>query len=261
MTQDDLRELLGLMLRSRRSASRSMRDRRHPSRRRCAPSSGRGPRKKPAAIPPREARRARLDRARQAGRHDLDAGGRRHQAAVLSASAPATPARSIRSPPAACRSRSARRPRPSRSSWTAARSIASPCSWGEERDTDDADGRVVAASDARPDRAAIEALLPGYTGTISQVPPQYSAIKIDGERAYDLARDGETVDLAGPAGRDPPARAGERARCRHRRVRGRMRQGHLCALARPRYRPGARMSADISRRYGARRSAHSAKTT
>jgi tRNA pseudouridine55 synthase len=67
--------------------------------------------------------------------------------------------------------------------------------WGEGRDTDDADGRVVAVSDARPDRAAIEALLPGYTGTISQVPPQYSAIKIDGERAYDLARDGETVDL------------------------------------------------------------------
>ncbi len=67
--------------------------------------------------------------------------------------------------------------------------------WGEERDTDDADGRVVVVSDARPDRAAIEALLPGYTGTVSQVPPQYSAIKIDGERAYDLARDGETVDL------------------------------------------------------------------
>src|SRR3954465_5024019 len=67
--------------------------------------------------------------------------------------------------------------------------------WGEERDTDDADGRVMATSDARPDGAAIEAVLPGYTGMISQVPPQYSAIKIDGERAYDLARDGETVDL------------------------------------------------------------------
>src|SRR2546426_1734451 len=53
--------------------------------------------------------------------------------------------------------------------------------WGEERDTDDADGRVVATSERRPDRAAIAALLPHYTGTISQVPPQYSAIKIDGE--------------------------------------------------------------------------------
>ena len=68
--------------------------------------------------------------------------------------------------------------------------------WGDERDTDDADGRTVETSDARPSRAAIEAQLPGYTGTISQVPPRYSAIKIDGERAYDLARDGETVELA-----------------------------------------------------------------
>jgi tRNA pseudouridine55 synthase len=67
--------------------------------------------------------------------------------------------------------------------------------WGEERDTDDAEGRVTATSEARPERGAIEALLPRYTGTISQVPPQYSAIKIEGERAYDLARDGETVDL------------------------------------------------------------------
>ncbi len=67
--------------------------------------------------------------------------------------------------------------------------------WGEERDTDDAEGRVTATSETRPERGAIEALLPRYTGTISQVPPQYSAIKIEGERAYDLARDGETVDL------------------------------------------------------------------
>jgi tRNA pseudouridine55 synthase len=71
--------------------------------------------------------------------------------------------------------------------------------WGEERDTDDADGRVVATSDQWPERAAIEALIPSYIGTISQVPPQYSAIKIEGERAYDLARDGETVDLAARA--------------------------------------------------------------
>jgi tRNA pseudouridine55 synthase len=67
--------------------------------------------------------------------------------------------------------------------------------WGQERDTDDAHGRITATSEARPDRATIEALIPRYTGTIEQVPPQYSAIKIDGERAYDLARDGETVDL------------------------------------------------------------------
>ena len=63
----------------------------------------------------REARRARLGHPRQAGRHDLDACGRGRQAPVHGASAPATPARSIRSPRAACRSRSAKRPRPSRS--------------------------------------------------------------------------------------------------------------------------------------------------
>jgi len=68
--------------------------------------------------------------------------------------------------------------------------------WGEERDTDDADGRVTGTSEARPTRDAIEALLPAYTGTISQVPPRYSAIKVEGERAYDLARDGEIVELA-----------------------------------------------------------------
>jgi tRNA pseudouridine55 synthase len=67
--------------------------------------------------------------------------------------------------------------------------------WGEERDTDDAEGRVTATSEQRPARAAIETLLPGFTGTISQVPPQFSAIKVDGERAYDIARDGETVEL------------------------------------------------------------------
>jgi tRNA pseudouridine55 synthase len=67
--------------------------------------------------------------------------------------------------------------------------------WGEERDTDDAEGRVIAASEQRPSSEAIRALLPAYIGTIQQVPPRYSAIKIEGERAYDLARDGETVEL------------------------------------------------------------------
>ena len=68
--------------------------------------------------------------------------------------------------------------------------------WGEERDTDDAEGRVAATSDKRPDRDAIEALLPRFTGTIDQVPPRFSAVKLGGERAYDLARDGEVVELA-----------------------------------------------------------------
>ena len=68
--------------------------------------------------------------------------------------------------------------------------------WGEETDTDDAEGRVVATSDLRPDAAAIAALLPRFIGTISQAPPVYSAIKIAGERAYDLAREGAALVMA-----------------------------------------------------------------
>lgn len=67
--------------------------------------------------------------------------------------------------------------------------------WGIETDTDDAEGRAVSASDSRPGAGAIEALLPQFTGEILQRPPAYSAIKIDGERAYDLARAGEAVEL------------------------------------------------------------------
>lgn len=67
--------------------------------------------------------------------------------------------------------------------------------WGEATSTDDAEGEVVATSDHRPEKAAIEAALAGFVGDISQVPPQFSAIKVAGERAYDLARDGETVEL------------------------------------------------------------------
>ena len=67
--------------------------------------------------------------------------------------------------------------------------------WGEERDTDDAEGRVAASNDVRPTPHAIEALLPRFVGAIEQVPPRFSAVKIDGERAYDIARDGEEPDL------------------------------------------------------------------
>src|SRR6266404_1110302 len=67
--------------------------------------------------------------------------------------------------------------------------------WGEERDTDDTEGRVTQASDIRPAPDAILNLLPRFIGLIEQIPPQYSAIKIQGERAYDLARDGERVAL------------------------------------------------------------------
>ncbi|MBX8815382.1 tRNA pseudouridine(55) synthase TruB [Ochrobactrum sp. MR31] len=67
--------------------------------------------------------------------------------------------------------------------------------WGEERSTDDLEGPVTKTSDKRPTEDDILALLPNYIGTIQQTPPQFSAIKIDGERAYDLARSGETVAI------------------------------------------------------------------
>lgn len=67
--------------------------------------------------------------------------------------------------------------------------------WGEERSTDDLEGEATQTSDNRPTEEAIRALLPAYTGIINQIPPQFSAIKIAGERAYDLAREGETVDI------------------------------------------------------------------
>ncbi|MBV9991450.1 MAG: tRNA pseudouridine(55) synthase TruB [Alphaproteobacteria bacterium] len=68
--------------------------------------------------------------------------------------------------------------------------------WGEGRDSDDAEGAVTGTSPKRPTRDEIEAAVPRLVGTILQTPPAYSAIKVDGERAYDLARDGEAVALA-----------------------------------------------------------------
>lgn len=67
--------------------------------------------------------------------------------------------------------------------------------FGEETDTLDLEGQVIATSDVRPTPADIEAVLPQFTGPIEQAPPAYSAIKIDGQRAYDLARAGETVEM------------------------------------------------------------------
>lgn len=68
--------------------------------------------------------------------------------------------------------------------------------WGEQRTTDDREGDVVATSDIRPTAEHIRAVLPEFTGTILQKPPAFSAIKVDGKRAYDLARAGEDLDLA-----------------------------------------------------------------
>jgi tRNA pseudouridine55 synthase len=68
--------------------------------------------------------------------------------------------------------------------------------FGAETDTLDLEGKVIAESDVRPTLAEIEAVLPRFTGPIEQVPPAYSALKVGGERAYDLARAGEAVELA-----------------------------------------------------------------
>jgi tRNA pseudouridine55 synthase len=68
--------------------------------------------------------------------------------------------------------------------------------WGEARTTDDREGEISALSDRRPSHVDIDTVLPRFEGEISQVPPKFSAIKIEGERAYDLARAGEAVDLS-----------------------------------------------------------------
>ncbi|WP_034988573.1 tRNA pseudouridine(55) synthase TruB [Bartonella senegalensis] len=67
--------------------------------------------------------------------------------------------------------------------------------WGEERSTDDLEGEITHTSLKRPTREEILALLPQYTGVILQTPPQFSAIKIAGNRAYDLAREGKNVEI------------------------------------------------------------------
>lgn len=68
--------------------------------------------------------------------------------------------------------------------------------WGKTTDTLDREGAVTGTSDVRPTREAVEAALPAFIGDIAQAPPAYSAIKVDGERSYDLARAGEAVELA-----------------------------------------------------------------
>lgn len=67
--------------------------------------------------------------------------------------------------------------------------------FGEETDTLDTEGPVIATSDVRPKLAEVEAVLPRFTGAIAQVPPAYSALKVGGQRAYDLARSGQAVEL------------------------------------------------------------------
>ena len=116
--------------------------------------------------------------------------------------------------------------------------------FGEETATLDAEGAVVATSDIRPTAAEVQAVLPRFTGPIAQKPPVYSALKVDGKRAYDLARAGEEVTLAS---RDvtihalsipsPASGEGGNGQCHPHRPRL---QGHLHPLASPRHRPRAR---------------------
>ncbi|HLL27234.1 MAG TPA: tRNA pseudouridine(55) synthase TruB [Xanthobacteraceae bacterium] len=68
--------------------------------------------------------------------------------------------------------------------------------WGEETDTDDCEGRPLSQTASRPSPEGVRRLLPSFTGRIEQTPPRFSALKIEGERAYNLARDGEDVSLA-----------------------------------------------------------------
>ncbi len=67
--------------------------------------------------------------------------------------------------------------------------------WGEATDTEDSEGEIIKTSDIRPTHAQIEAILSNFIGDITQIPPKYSAIKIDGQRAYDLARAGEDIEM------------------------------------------------------------------
>src|SRR6187401_2360989 len=67
--------------------------------------------------------------------------------------------------------------------------------FGEETDSLDLEGKVIATSDVRPTRAELDAVLPRFIGPIEQVPPAFSALKVDGQRAYDLARAGKEVEL------------------------------------------------------------------
>ena len=67
---------------------------------------------------------------------------------------------------------------------------------GQATNTDDTEGEVIASSDLRPTDDEIRAALPQFTGDIMQIPPQFSAVKIDGERAYKLARAGEEIEIA-----------------------------------------------------------------
>ena len=113
--------------------------------------------------------------------------------------------------------------------------------WGGETDTDDTEGTVTNTSDKRPERGDIEALLPQFHGEIMQVPPAYSAIKVAGERAYDLARGGETVVLESASHLHRQSGARRDDRRFDERVRSPLRQRYVRAGAGPRHGPNSRL--------------------
>ena len=108
--------------------------------------------------------------------------------------------------------------------------------WGEERDTDDAEGRVTATSRERPRAEDIRTVVPRFTGPIEQVPPRFSAIKIAGERAYDIAREGEIGQSLPRARLKSIALTPLDVRSRPDDPYGRMRQGSLHSGAGARHR-------------------------
>ena len=110
--------------------------------------------------------------------------------------------------------------------------------WGEERDTDDCEGRVVETSDARPTaRPRSRRSCPRFRGVILQTPPRFSAIKIDGERAYDIARDGEVVELQPREVEIDRLELVDSPDPDHAVFRDRLRQRYLCKGAGARFRP------------------------
>jgi hypothetical protein len=131
----------------------------------------------------------------QAAGHDLDPGRRRGAPHFRRPERPVMPAPSIRWPPASWPLRWARRPRPSPTPWTPTRPIASPRPGAKPAIPTIRKARSPAPARCAPAGTQIEALLPRFTGTLNQTPPAYSAIKVAGERAYDLAREGEEVVL------------------------------------------------------------------
>ena len=105
------------------------------------------------------------------------------------------PARSIRWRRASCRSRWAKPTKTVPFAVDGEKAYRFTVRFGVETDTDDAEGQVVRTSEALPSARGYRSVLADFTGEISQVPPSFSAIKVDGNRAYDLARSGEEVVL------------------------------------------------------------------